>query len=267
MPYARNIRRSTVKRAARRTTRRAKYGTGDKFSTWGKGARQLITQKRPAFSHNMGNALHIDRPIVQGGAFPTTLFTKMRYSQQLIVYTDNLTNRTGSENAFRLGSLYDPDFTGTGHQPLGFDQLAAIYRIYRVYKVDINVRITGKFGTAVTFLVAGIRPSQSLYQLGSLKKGDELLEQPNNTLLDCGLSNQSWSQSYYLADIEGTTRQRYMSDDQYASLVTGNPVLTPYFAVAAGTWDEPASQQNGCYVTVSFVFHTMWSTLNPLPQS
>lgn len=266
MPYARRIRRSTVKRAARRTTRRAKFGTGDKSSSWGKAARQTITQRKPAFSFNYGDALHIDRPLVQGGAFPATLFTKHRYTEGLIVYTDNLTNRTGSEVAFQLNSLFKPNFTSAGHQPLGFDQLAPIYKLYRVYKVDVQVRITGKFGTAVTFLAVNVRPSLGSYNLAGLKSAPEVLEQPNNTMMD-GAINQSWSQSYYIADIEGVTRQRVMTDDQYGSQVTGSPVLTPYLSVAAGTWDTPASATNGLYVAVNFVFHTQWSTVQPLPQS
>ena len=119
MPYARNIRRSTVKRAARRTTRRAKFGTGDKFASYGKAAKSIATKRSPAFAKNLGNALHVDRPLVQGGALPATLYTKHRYSEQVILYSDNLTNRTGTEIAFRLNSLFDPNFTGTGHQPLG----------------------------------------------------------------------------------------------------------------------------------------------------
>lgn len=32
----------------------------------------------------------------------------------------------------RVNSLWDPDYTGTGHQPLGRDELAARYKSYRV---------------------------------------------------------------------------------------------------------------------------------------
>lgn len=210
--------------------------------------------------------MHVDRPLVQGGAFPATLFTKHRYTDGLILYTDNLTNRTGSEVAFSLNSLFKPQFTGSGHQPLGFDQLSAAYQIYRVYKVDVNVRVVGKFGVAVTFLAVNVRPSQATYNLAGLKSGSEILEQPGNTLMD-GAINQSWSESYYIADIEGCSRQRLMNDDQYGARVNVSPALTPYLSVAAGTWDTPASATNGLYIAVSFVFHTQWTSLQPLPQS
>lgn len=38
----------------------------------------------------------------------------------------------GAMATFRLNSLYDPDLTGTGKQPLGFDQYTAIFNRYRV---------------------------------------------------------------------------------------------------------------------------------------
>jgi len=41
--------------------------------------------------------------------------------------------------AYRCNSLFDPNYTGTGHQPLGFDQLAALYAHYTVLKSRIRV--------------------------------------------------------------------------------------------------------------------------------
>jgi hypothetical protein len=40
---------------------------------------------------------------------------------------------------FRLNSLNDPDYTGGGHQPRFFDQLAALYQYYTVVGVTFKV--------------------------------------------------------------------------------------------------------------------------------
>lgn len=40
---------------------------------------------------------------------------------------------------FRTNSLFDPDYTSTGHQPYGYDSLAAQYSRYLVYKSTIRV--------------------------------------------------------------------------------------------------------------------------------
>ncbi len=39
------------------------------------------------------------------------------------------------EKVFRANSLFDPDFSGVGSQPLGFDQWAAFYGRYRVLRM------------------------------------------------------------------------------------------------------------------------------------
>lgn len=62
---------------------------------------------------------------------------KMKYTDGVL-----LTTTTGigvTTYAFRANSLFDPDQTGTGHQPYRFDQLAAIYQRYRVLKSKITV--------------------------------------------------------------------------------------------------------------------------------
>lgn len=46
-------------------------------------------------------------------------------------------------HVFSANGLYDPDVSGTGHQPRGFDQLIALYDHY----VVIAAKITWKFGT------------------------------------------------------------------------------------------------------------------------
>lgn len=60
-----------------------------------------------------------------------------------LIYSDTVTLNPGAgtlvHHDFRLNSLYDPDLTGTGHQPRGFDQLMAFYQRYRVYGCKMDV--------------------------------------------------------------------------------------------------------------------------------
>jgi len=64
--------------------------------------------------------------------FPDRLTTFLEY-----VDTINLAGGVPSPNpqVFSLNSVYDPDQTNTGHQPLGYDQLVAIYNKYLVTEV------------------------------------------------------------------------------------------------------------------------------------
>jgi hypothetical protein len=56
-------------------------------------------------------------------------------------------------NVFSANGLYDPDITGTGHQPRGFDQLIALYDHYVVTKSVCHVQFTG----GITFQVGGVQ--------------------------------------------------------------------------------------------------------------
>lgn len=49
-----------------------------------------------------------------------------------------------SFNRFRLNGPYDPDQTGVGCQPYGYDEIAALYNRYQVYgsKCSVQLRIT-----------------------------------------------------------------------------------------------------------------------------
>ena len=65
-------------------------------------------------------------------------FVKMSYSD---VYTIT----TGSSVVTQLmrgNNLYDPDFTGAGHQPRGFDQYTPLYKQWVVYGSKIGCRFT-----------------------------------------------------------------------------------------------------------------------------
>lgn len=76
--------------------------------------------------------------------YPDKLVTKLRYVD--IITLSALTSGIGS-NVFRMNSLFDPDLSGTGHQPMYYDQLCgavgtAPYSRYRVISSVITCRFT-----------------------------------------------------------------------------------------------------------------------------
>lgn len=78
--------------------------------------------------------LAIGRSPVYG--FPSELVVRLKYCD---VYT--MTSTAGSlvKQVWRPNSVVDPDFTGAGHQPMYFDQLAALYSNYTVLGSKIEV--------------------------------------------------------------------------------------------------------------------------------
>lgn len=72
-----------------------------------------------------------------GLGFPQKLKTRLKYRE-----TVELSAASGSMATylFRANSIFDPNLTGTGHQPLFHDQLAALYSYYTVMWSKITVR-------------------------------------------------------------------------------------------------------------------------------
>lgn len=70
--------------------------------------------------------------------FPDRVKTKLHYCDvvQLAASAGN-----PAIYQFRMNDLFDPDYTGTGHQPQWFDQLAAVYSNYKV----LGSKITATF--------------------------------------------------------------------------------------------------------------------------
>lgn len=62
----------------------------------------------------------------------------MRYCDN--IQLDALTAGGGVSHLFRANSIFDPDITGAGHQPMGHDQLATQFRHYTVLGSKIVVK-------------------------------------------------------------------------------------------------------------------------------
>lgn len=69
--------------------------------------------------------------------FPTNYMCQLRYSQVLPIA---FSAGGWGYQRFRLNSLYDPDYSGVGHQPRGFDQLTPIYNKYLVLSAKYKIK-------------------------------------------------------------------------------------------------------------------------------
>lgn len=64
---------------------------------------------------------------------------------------------TPRTHVFSLTGLYDPDVTGTGHQPIGFDQLMAMYDHYTVIGAKYRVTFSNQDTTKQALVACQIK--------------------------------------------------------------------------------------------------------------
>jgi len=91
--------------------------------------------------------------------FPRQYLTKLRYVE---AFTINPSAGLVNQHVFRANDIYDPNYTGVGHQPMGRDLLASVYQSYIVVGSKITVKFLPTYtSTAPLQGMVGIRLSAS----------------------------------------------------------------------------------------------------------
>jgi len=117
-----------------KVSRKRKYGR--RYRPYGKYKGSAGSRWTPDQASGPMPALSVSRGV---SGFPTELRTTLRYSD---VVTLTSTGNAVTNYVFRMNSLFDPDFTGTGHQPYYFDQFATIYQRYTVIGSKLKATFT-----------------------------------------------------------------------------------------------------------------------------
>lgn len=90
------------------------------------------------------------------GPAPKSMRVVLRYAESLIT-VDGGAAGTSDAYVFSANGLFDPNITGTGHQPRGFDQYMALYTSYVVVASRITVNYQPAIAETVNQMV-GLAP-------------------------------------------------------------------------------------------------------------
>lgn len=147
--------------------------------------------------------------------FPQRMIVSHKYAEGV-----TLTITTGTQAAgynWNLNSIYDPNRSGTGHQPYGRDQYAGIYQKYRVIACHYNMSVVG--GNDVCLYALPSNEAVTVYTSAQAR------ETPR-----CRYVNQAGAQGprvlkgkVYLPSLLGRTKAQYMADEDCQAAVGSNP--------------------------------------------
>lgn len=106
----------------------------------------MAKNRRPKKRSRKERALVPLRNIAYGGGkvistyspLPKKLHCRLRYMEKDIAVNPTV-GGLASDYVFRITSLFDINLSGTGHQPVGFDQIMPFYKYYVVSKVNAHV--------------------------------------------------------------------------------------------------------------------------------
>jgi len=239
---------------ARKQRRKVKYGTyarpAGSIVTTGylKGKRGIQRIMRPKFSNPF----------------------KSNYELVQLTYYEDFTLNPAPRNlgaggtnkwAWSLNSLFDPNVTGTGHQPMFFDNYASIYERYKVSFAKITVTVVNHFVNTATANSTGVvttQPNYS-YKLAIVRDADDA-DQPAQIeqLIEQNSYNTKWR--FIAPQLNGSLPKLSMKcaphkqaqlnydDDTLTAPVNGSPSrnikASVYIASADGVTDPPSVSIN-----------------------
>lgn len=178
---------------------------------------QPLSKKRK-FVASTKRATSVPRPVATRG-IPNAAHVSLKYADARIVTSSG--GITGIY-VYRLNSLFDPDLTGTGQQPAGFDEYANLYHRYLVRTCHIDVEIQDTTGISSFAVVSAGNTSSSPTDVTDMRAKMSNPYSWHGTFL-ASAKVIRFVKKLDLAQITGVTKTKYNSDDKYQATVTNNP--------------------------------------------
>lgn len=223
--------------------------------------KRSVTARRKASKR----VTRIERPIaVLGRGFPKKMLITHKYTQ-----TNVLSNTAGAINyqTFSANGMYDPDYSGVGHQPLYFDEMSNVYNHYCVIGSKITVRAAGttSSGTGSNFtpvLIAlqihsAATPSQtSPIVLSEQNQAIVRLMGPSQG--NAMVLTKKWSAKKFFG-------KSVLANDELKGTPSANPVEQSYFTVSTRPVDAVSTTSITLYVTIQYI--AVWKELKTATPS
>lgn len=161
---------------------------------------------------------------------------------------------------FSLNGLFDPDVSGAGHQPRGFDQWMALFKRFKVFKVDVELRFDTTVD-ATNYKKCGcwrvVGPDNyTVTTAGFLTR--DFIEQSNAGAIRI-LPNGEESYVHFSVNIPTLCGLKGLRDpsfnDNYSGTTAGNPGNPAYLQLAHT--NDTATDNTACTVGITLRYHAV----------
>lgn len=180
---------------------------------------------------------------------PRWMTATMRYSE---TFSQSVAVGSNFSYIYNANSLYDPNRTGVGHQPRGFDQLTPLYNRYRVDKFSYVVQFGPSgldYGVCVG-VVNGINTFTTILDLAEASRSI-------SKVVSYAGSSVSYKGKVSLHNVLGRSREAYHIDDVTGGTATTSPseVIGLYLVI-----ENPATNAGAitAYFTVNLVYEAVF---------
>lgn len=183
---------------------------------------------------------------------PDRTLVKLKYPQRVVPLG---TSGAISQQIFRGSDLYDPDYTGAGYQPQGFDQWMAFYDQFFVSASKIQVTVVQSYNA--TPLELAIAPADSATEFNTYDM--ELVRnyrRAKGALFQPGSGPRTLTN--YCTISQALGRRVRPNDPGYSGSSSVSPTSLFYWAVVSQSADE-TSTISGTQLYVNLTYYVCLS--------
>lgn len=189
------------------------------------------------------------RNVVPSGAAPVARkhIVKLKYAETLEF---NIAAGFANTQTYRMNSIFDPNFTGTGHQPYGRDQLVTLFNRYRVFKFSWHISVAPSNDRLHVCVV----PVNNLVSsLGPFDNASEFPLAVTKSLGFSGGNSVNFKGSVFLPKLAGVTSVQYKTSDRFSSLMSTNPLEDMQLGLLIF---NPTGEGVATSASITLVYHT-----------
>lgn len=197
--------------------------------------------------------------------FPARYRCTLRYHEEEL----STTSTTGVPNQyfFSANGVYDPNVTGTGHQPIGFDQMMLFFEQCTVVRSKISVDLLNSNSTVYSRFVLFLTPDTTvLTDANRIMENGQLrstILSPNTTLGAVGSLHLDCNVATYFGRVRNL--RSLLDDDNLYTTAAANPVEQVYYAL--GNWDPYGSTSLTAFFNVTIEYDVMFWEPRKLTES
>jgi hypothetical protein len=199
---------------------------------------------------------------------PRRLQRTLRYAETL-AYTTGAAGVVGTINLFRLNSLFDPNQTGVGHQPYGFDQLSLFYQQYIVHSYKVTILANTIGGTAEVAVCYALNSNAGFLSIAGMTL-DRATEAPMVGTATLGPSGVNRAREIIIKgncwDLQGQTKAQYLNQvESNGAGVGSNPAVNLTLQVGLASYSGTAAEGASIQVIIEYAAEFMQPV--QMPQS
>lgn len=195
------------------------------------------------------------------GPFPPKYYATLRYADQASIALSSAA-AGGGQYLFSCNNLYDPNISGTGHQPMYYDQLSAIYNHWTVISSKITIQPMLNSIPADPIQLALFQDDDTT--TGTIANINTAIERNNATSAMCipaqgsfPVMTKTWSAKQWFG-------LNPLANDNLQGSVSTPPVEQVYYIIQA---QDPTGADGSILMRVYMEFNVVWDELVSMAPS